>query len=243
MSDTRPILVIGGTRGTGRLVVRLLEERADQVRILARNPSRVKIVASSTVEVIGGDITKPDTLSRALEGVRHIVFTAGIRSGRPATEAMIKRTEHEGVLNTLTAARRAGLAGRFVYMNSSGVTTRSVSTMLLNLYKGNTLEWRRRAEDQIRSSGLDYTVVRAGFLLNRRGGEHALEVTQEVLPLSPRYRVARADVAATIVAALDHPRAVRSTFEVIWSRTGRAELLSTQLDRLRPDVDGLNSLV
>ena len=76
-----------------------------------------------------------------------------------------------------------GFLGRFLYMTSSGVFTRSVMAICLNLYKGNTLSWRRHAEDAIRESGLDYTIIRTGMLVNRPGGRRAIHVTQEALPL------------------------------------------------------------
>jgi len=147
-----------------------------------------------------------------------VIVTAGCRSGRFATEGKIKATEFEGVRNLLGALREGGFRGRLLYMTSSGVGTRSLASGLLNLYKGNTLRWRFRTEVAIRASGLDYTIIRAGVLLNRPGGRRALWVTQQPLPLSPRYRIARADVAEVFVAALDSPRVSRATFDVVWAR-------------------------
>ena len=87
-------------------------------------------------------------------------------------------------------------------MTASGLLTPSLMTRAVNLWKGNTLLWRRRAEDAIRRSGLDYTVVRTGMLVNRPAGQHN-EITQVALPLSVRHRIARADVAQVFVAALE----------------------------------------
>ena len=42
MGDSSPVLVVGGTRATGLLAVRLLKERGVQVRVLAREPSGVE---------------------------------------------------------------------------------------------------------------------------------------------------------------------------------------------------------
>ena len=95
-------------------------------------------------------------------------------------------TEFEGTRNVLAAARATGFGGRLLYMNASGVTSQSLSARFLNLWKGNTLRWRCRAEAAIRSSGLDYTIIRAGVLLNRPPGTRALLVTQRPLPLSLR---------------------------------------------------------
>jgi uncharacterized protein YbjT (DUF2867 family) len=236
MSLNQLVVVIGGTRGTGLLIAQRLQHQGLPVRILARNPPGAQARIGSTFEVIRGDITRPDTLPRALEGATHVVFTAGCRSGRPTTEQHIRETEHGGVVNTLVAAQRVGFGGRFLYMTSSGVTSRSWATVLLNLYKGNTLVWRERAEHEIRGSGLEYTIIRAGILLNRPGGRRALIVTQRPLPLSIRYRIARADVADVFVAALNHPRAVRATFEVVWRDGPPRDSLPTLLDHLKPDA-------
>jgi uncharacterized protein YbjT (DUF2867 family) len=229
------VLVIGGTRGTGLLIAQRLTQQGRPVRVMARDPGRAATVLPPGVEVVGGDLTQEGTLAPVVAGVSHLVFTAGCRSGRPVGEAKIIATEYQGVQKTLAAAQQGGLSGRFLYMNASGVTSRSFASWALNLYKGNTLVWRRRAEEAIRSSGLDYTIIRAGVLLNSPAGRHAITVTQDDLPLSPRYRIARGDVAEAFVAALDHPRASRTTFDIVWGRgTERADW-SSLLGRLEPD--------
>ena len=230
------ILLVGGTRGTGLLIAKLLQDQGHQVRALARNPAAAAARLGSWLEVIAGDITKADTLLPAVHGASHIIFTAGVRSGRLARDTLVKATEYQGVLNMLAVARSAGFGGRFLYMTSIGVTTPSFAAALLNFLKGNTLAWRRRAEAEIRASGLDYTIIRAGFLVNRAGGQRAVEVSQGTLPLAPRYRIARADVAEVFVEALEHPRASRATFEVVWGGGHRCEDWSVLLNRLKPDA-------
>ena len=228
------VLVIGGTHGTGQLIVQLLTARGIAVRVLSRRGSVSSGGLGSSTEVAVGDVTRPETLPPAFAGVTHVIFTAGVRSGHPSRESRIKAREYDGVLNTLVAARRAAFAGRFLYMTSSGVTGQSFATFALNLYKGNTLVWRRYAEHAIRDSGFDYTIVRAGVLLNAAGGRHPILITQQALPLSPKYRIARADVAEVFVAAMAHPRASRATFEVVWTNGPRIPL-TTLLDHLEPD--------
>jgi len=94
------------------------------------------------------------------------VFTAGVRSGRFAREAVVKATEYDGVLNTIAASA-------------------------LNVWKSNTLLWRRRAEDAIRSSGLDYAVVRVTFLLNRPLGEIPFAIEVQISALTMEQIVYR----------------------------------------------------
>src|SRR5262249_20730950 len=159
------------------------------------------------------DLTKPETLLPAVSGARDVIFTAGCRSGCPVREPRVKAVEFNGVIQTLAAAQHVSFSGRFLYMTSSGVMIRNLAARWLNLWKGNTLVWRRRVEDEIRASGVDYTVIRTGVLLNRGGGQHLIKVTQQPLPLAWRYRIGRADVAQVFLAALDHPAASRTTFE------------------------------
>jgi nucleoside-diphosphate-sugar epimerase len=236
MNQVQPILVIGGTRGTGLLIARLLHRQGARVRVLARDSARALTLFDQPIDIVTGDITKPETLQPAIDGCRHIVFTAGCRSGRPVGEKRIQETEYQGVLNTLAASRQVEFGGRFLYMTSSGLLTPSFATRCLNLWKGNTLLWRRRAEAEIRASGLEYTVIRTGVLLNRRECEHRIEVTQHPLPLSLCYRIARADVAQIFVAALDHSKAACATFEAVWGPRGTPEAWDGLLNRLSPDV-------
>jgi uncharacterized protein YbjT (DUF2867 family) len=237
VTEQQSVLVIGGTRGTGLLIARLLQQRGHGVRVLARDPARARTLFDSSIEVVAGDLTKPETLPPAVDGARHIIFTAGCRSGYPVREPRIKAVEYEGVLQTLDAARQVAFAGRFLYMTSSGVLTQNVATRCLNLWKGNTLVWRRRVEDRIRTSGLDYTVIRVGVLVNQRGGEHLIEVTQHPLPLAWRYRIARADVAEIFLAALGHRKASRTIFEAVWGARGEPKPFERLLDSLQPEQE------
>jgi uncharacterized protein YbjT (DUF2867 family) len=229
------VLVVGGTRGVGRLIARLLHERGYRVRVLARDPAKASAELGSAFEVVGGDLTKAGTLPASLRDVDHVIFTAGAPSGRYAPASLVKATDYDGVRDTLAAARDVGFCGRFVYLNTIGIRTPSLPRTLLNLLKRETFAWRRRAEDEIRSSGVDYTIIRVGFLLDRPAGEHAVVVGQDALPLTLGNRIARADVAEAFVEAMQHPRASRATFEIVWSRGPRREGFRSLFEKLEPD--------
>ena len=229
------VLVIGATQGTGYLIVNLLLRDGYRVRALARNEAKAKEKLSSPVEVVVGDITKLNTLPTAMKDVDHIMFTAGVTQ-RPASERLIIATEYEGVKNTLAAAKDAGFNGRFLYMTSIGVTKFSLGAMLLNLVKGNTLKWRKLAEEEIQRSGFDYTIIRAGFLTNSPGGRRAIEVSQREYPLGFKYRISRADVAEVFIQALRHPSTRRTTFEVVWAKGGQRQEWDVLFGRLTPDA-------
>jgi uncharacterized protein YbjT (DUF2867 family) len=217
------VLVIGGTRSTGLHAANALQREGIRVRVLARNPAAASEQVGPHADIVRGDVTRKETLFPAFAGVSHVIFTAGVRSGRFARPSVVRATEYEGVLNTLEAAHAQHFRGRFVYMTSIGVTRKSLFVFGLNLWKGKTIVWRRRAEDAIRSSGLDYTIVRAAFLLNRPPNQRAIRVRQTESALTLHECIARADVAEALVAAVYHPDASRATFEVKWDRGPRQQ--------------------
>jgi uncharacterized protein YbjT (DUF2867 family) len=80
MSDGRPVLVVGGTRGTGLLIARLLNRKSVAVRVLARNPRRAAAALGPAIEVVAGDITKESSLLPALKGARDMLRWVGAAS-------------------------------------------------------------------------------------------------------------------------------------------------------------------
>ena len=68
MADA-PVLLIGGTRGTGLLIARLLLREGVPVRVLARDAARATGALGNGPEVVVGDITKEATLPDAISGL------------------------------------------------------------------------------------------------------------------------------------------------------------------------------
>lgn len=74
------ILVTGPTGTVGRLVLRQLVERGQEVRALVRDPGRA--VELSLQKLVVGDLGRPDTLPAALAGVDSVFLLSG---GGPET--------------------------------------------------------------------------------------------------------------------------------------------------------------
>ena len=84
MSNPRlTVLVVGATGSIGRLVVEEAVRKGHAVRALAREPRQVRRLLPD-VEVVAGDLTRPDTLTAAVDGVDAIVFTHGSDGGGKA---------------------------------------------------------------------------------------------------------------------------------------------------------------
>jgi uncharacterized protein YbjT (DUF2867 family) len=73
------ILVAGATGGVGKRVVRQLVERGYQVRSLVRDADKARAILGDAVELVVGDITKPETLTPELMGVQAVVCCTAVR--------------------------------------------------------------------------------------------------------------------------------------------------------------------
>lgn len=79
----------------------------------------------------------------------------------------------------------------------------------------NILLWKRKAEMYLVASGVDYTVVHPGGLLNKDGGKRELLVgMDDELLKGDRRSVPRADVARVVVECLTAPEASNLSFDL-----------------------------
>jgi len=83
------------------------------------------------------------------------------------------------------------------------------------------LRAKGRADDAVRASGLDATVVRPGGLTNGPGTGR-VRLDESV----PSGQVSRDDVAAVLVAVLDSPRTIGRTVDLIGGDTPVAEAVN-----------------
>lgn len=113
-------LVTGGHGFIGSHLVRLLLEDGVAVRCLSRRAGTPPALADLDVEIVAGDLRRSTGLDDALRGVDRVFHLAGLTSSL-TRDAMLE-TNAGGTRRLLDAARRAGLAGRFVLCSSSSVT-------------------------------------------------------------------------------------------------------------------------
>src|SRR5918995_183949 len=85
------------------------------------------------------------------------------------------------------------------------------------------LQAKAAADQALRESGLEFTIVRPGRLTNDRGTGR-IEAAES---LGRRGEIPRDDVAATLVAVLDEPATVGRTFEVLGGEEEIAAALRT----------------
>jgi uncharacterized protein YbjT (DUF2867 family) len=140
------ILVTGATGLNGGVLVRLLSARGIPVRVLVRNPTRASALSSlPNVEVVEGDMARPDTLAGPLRGVDRAML---ISSSDPA---ML-----EVQTNFIDAARKAGVKH---VVKLSGIMPDVDSPFRFARMHG-------EAELKLEQSGIAFTHLRAGEFMH-----------------------------------------------------------------------------
>ena len=150
------ILVVGATGHLGSEICRRLRERGADVRGLVRDTSDSAVVErlhSLGVATVTGDIRDLSSLQSACRGVRTVISTASATRSRQPGDG-IEETDGAGQLNVVDAARDAGVK-RFVYVSYSA-----------NLDDDGPLtRAKRAAEERVRESGMDWTILRPSFFM------------------------------------------------------------------------------
>ncbi|KPY72630.1 SDR family oxidoreductase [Pseudomonas syringae] len=224
MSTDKPIvLVVGASGSIGQPAVAESLRRGYQTRALVRDPSQAKLFAEG-VEVVVGDLTRPETLDEAVAGVTGVIFTHGI-SGNNAKDA--EAVNYGAVRNVLSALKAPA---RIALMTTVGVTKPSVGH-----------DWKRRGERLVRASGLPYTIVRPGWfdynaanqqqLVMRQGDTHWAGSSSDGV-------VSRKQIAQVLVSSLSSPAATRKTFELVAERGAAQTDLEPLFSALPADPSG-----
>ncbi|OUC13570.1 MAG: oxidoreductase [Alkalinema sp. CACIAM 70d] len=232
----KKVLVTGATGRTGALVLQKLLQHPEEFNAFgfARSQAKAQDLFGSVDRFFFGDITAKDTLTAALEGCHCLVILTSATPRMKAPPAPGERPEFEfepggmpeavdyqGQIYQIDAAIAAGVQ-HIVLVGSMGGTQENHP--LNKLGQGNILIWKRKAEayliDSGMGSGVDYTIIRAGGLLDQPGGVRELLVGKDDVLLTQAPNgiapsIPRADVAEVVVQAIRCPDAKNKAFDVI----------------------------
>jgi uncharacterized protein YbjT (DUF2867 family) len=205
--------VIAGGHGKIALrLARLLAGRGDRVRGLVRNRDHFDDVSAAGAEPVLADLEDDVDLDPAVQGADAVVFAAGAGPGSGAERK--KTMDLGGAVKLIDAAKAAGIA-RYLIVSSMGADHPEAASGTFRAY----LEAKAAADQALRESGLDYTIVRPGGLTDDPGTGR-VDIAER---LGRRGSIPRDDVAAVLVVALDAPNTIGTTFEVLSGDTPIAD--------------------
>lgn len=176
----------------------LLASRGHEALCLVREGSpNARRLKPDLAELVYGDAGDEDALARALDGVDAFLHVAGLQYAPQVIPAM----------------RRAGV-GRLLIVGSTSVHSR---------YEHRS-GWRRRMEELVRESGLDWTIVRPAMIYGSELDKnvHKLLRFLDRFPVYPMFGsgdnlwqpVYYEDLAGGILSALEAPRSVRQDYDL-----------------------------
>ncbi|MEO6540809.1 MAG: SDR family oxidoreductase [Ferruginibacter sp.] len=195
------ILILGASGLTGRLLVAKALAQHHEVTALVRDPSKLQVVHEK-LKTLTGDALDKEILRKALAGQDAVLSALG----RGKSLKSLNLITH--AVSVLIPAMQQSNVKRLIFLSSIGVGETFVQanllqkiifrTLLKNIFADKT-----RAEKQIQSSTLDWTLVHPVVLTNEPGtGKYQ---TGEVLPMKGMPKISRDDVADFMTRQLsDH---------------------------------------
>jgi nucleoside-diphosphate-sugar epimerase len=217
------IALTGATGFIGQYLLEEMPKRGYRIRALLRRPASMPVDASSAVI---GDLTRPQNMSAALEGVDAVIHSAGLAhamSGVPENDYRLINTE--ATVRLARAARRAG-AKRFVFLSSiraqcgptaDTVLTEAVEPRPTDAYGRSKLA----AERGLADLDLDWVSLRAVLIYGpgvKGNMAQLIKLARSPLPLplasltARRSLLALENLAAAIETVLATPGTLQRVF-------------------------------
>lgn len=146
------VLVTGGAGFVGNNVVAKLVEHGHTAKAMVRRKEKAEVRLSEytdeQVEIVYGDVTKPETIAPLMDDVDAVVHTVAIsmEKGGQTYESV----NYQGTVNMVDAALAAGVK-RFINISQNGADASLPYRFLAS--KG-------KAQDYVAASALDWTAIR-----------------------------------------------------------------------------------
>jgi uncharacterized protein YbjT (DUF2867 family) len=201
-------VVIAGAHGKiGLRLAALLAGRGDVVTGVVRNPDHRADLerAGASAAVVDLESASAEELGAHLMGADAVVFAAG---AGPGSGAARKDTVDRAAAELLATAAQVAGVRRYLLVSSPGVDAppEPGTDEVWAAY----LRAKKAAEEALRATDLDWTILRPGRLTDDPGTGRVLLAPPPV----ERSDVTRDDTAAVLAALLDAPRTARRVLEL-----------------------------
>ncbi|WGG46301.1 SDR family oxidoreductase [Rossellomorea sp. DA94] len=206
------VAVVGANGQIGKQVVGFLKEDGHTPRAIVRKEEQVQSFEQEGVEAALVDLEGTvDQISNGLKGADAVVFSAGSGGSTGSDKTLL--IDLDGAVKTMEAAKEAGIE-RFIIVSALQANHRENWNDSLKPY----YVAKHFADRALEDSGLTYTIIRPGGLLNEEGtGKVSAAENLE------RGSIPREDVARTIVASLTEASTFNKGFDLISGSTGIGE--------------------
>lgn len=205
------VLVTGATGFTGSRLVPLLLKNGFEVRVFVRPTSDRSPLSPLEVEWVTGDLANPESFTAALRGVDALINIASLGFGH--AESILKSMKEAGV--------KRGLF----------ISTTAIFTQL----NAGSKSVRLAAEEAIRASGLDYTILRPTMIYGSKRDRNMWRLIRllRITPIMPIFGDGESlqqpifvdDVAGAVLLALQTDATIGKSYNI----AGKAPLTYNQV--------------
>lgn len=209
------VFVVGANGQIGKHLVDLLQESEDHtVTAMVRNEKQVEAFRKLGVETKLADLEGSiEDIAEAAKGCDAMVFAAGSGSHTGADKTML--IDLDGAAKTIEAAKEIGIQ-QYIMVSAIQAHNRDSWGRTPSYY----MAAKHHADKILEQSGLTYTIIRPGGLVNESGTGrvHAEENTE-------MSTIPREDVAKTIFESLGNENTFNRAFDLISGETEIANAL------------------
>lgn len=153
------VLVVGANGQIGHQAVEKLQEKGHNPVAMVRKEEQAAQFKDKGIETVLGDLEKD--FSHAFENVDSVVFAAGSGGHTGADKTIL--IDQEGAIESMDNAKNSDVK-HFVIISSIGAgEPKQVEEGKHYMYA------KHRADEYLKASGLNYTIVRPGMLQNEAG--------------------------------------------------------------------------
>lgn len=196
------ILILGATGATGVQLVQQALAKGHEVTAMVREPG--KVAARPQLTVVKGNVTSTAEVAAALRGHEAVLSTLGPRAKTDpicalAAEAVVTAMKQEGVKRLIWLSASGVGDSRAPIDKASFVFGRIIIPLLLARPYANHL----RAEEIVRASELEWTVLRPLQLVDAPTGKPAVAVATTPTAMLGGLKIARQDLATFMLGELE----------------------------------------
>lgn len=201
------VLVVGANGQVGKHLVQFIQETDGmEAKAMIRKEEQASYFKELGAETVLVDLEEDtNTIAEAYNGVDAVVFTAGSGPNTGADKTVL--IDLDAAVKTIEAAKQKGV-DRYVMISSFDTTREAIQGAPSSFAP--YVAAKHYADDWLRRTNLDYTIIHPGMLTNDEGSGQ-VEAAETV----ERGEIPREDVARVILSTLENKSTIGKEFQVV----------------------------